>query len=1111
LVLVVANAAGAAELTPAGVVDSLACMQAAQRLNAPVPADVCEQVSDAIASCLRRDRPPASRDLPVLLTPSDAAAPPPPAAPAARRLLAAAIGAGGGWSPGDACQGFVRAVVTDHVQYSDDVPLRYVEDADTIIRYTDGALKRVSTTDGDTGQQAGSAAVRLGRDGTAVWRQLYRYSGLQHSFLAELVAFAAALADTDELSQYSALYIFTDSLGGLYKVRDFCARPHAYCHHPLRWVLAHIGDLLRALPVTTVVHMVKVRAHSGVPGNEAADVAAGEAATAEEGVEEAPLSHDDPDLMLTWAFSADGAVAGEGAATTCRRVQPMRGGGSRVLLDRLRLTRNEDAVRAAVTARDLMTAVRDPTLRRHKIYLSGGGAPPPGGEHLAHFGCGAGAVPYAYALDPVPSNGFWTRSHEPWFKHLLRARTDSCVTLQRLHLMFPREFTDPFCPYCKAAGIEVVDTITHWLSAGIPGEARGLCRAPHVGTLVRMRHDACVLLLAEFVSALLRSLPASASGRWTFAADATGHRLPAGQGNSSTLPSALLSALPEGPLRRMKPDVVLVQWDGDKPAVIMLLDCKVPVEHCISATDVCSLDKYDRQLGAALHQAFPGCAVSVRNVIVGARATLPHVTRSALRAVATCMSADVTKKAVEACLSAMIAVVARHTGLIVQTRQALHRKEPLPPLPGGGEPQPPAPADEYYSDDDDTSLFHLPDQLPAPSGVGAARTLRPLTPPSSLLPPPPPPPPACAGSGGGSESPAAGGGGESPGGDMSDGDGTAAGFCEGGDAEAVAGAAVGGHSHASTAGSGGGGGGGGGALIMRRARVAADDVSLRAVLRRVESIVAQRETDAELFGEARGGGERAPPMLSGRGGGGAHAAGHDGGDWLAVALASHRRAGASVVGASDAEAGGAAAAAPRAVLGAGRSAGPQGGGLHRRSLHDAWAADSSSDDDCEAVTGGDAPCEGALIAGATEVEVVGGGAAAAPPEVFAIGRLTGARRRGSVAGGGWSPPAKQRRLVQLAGCVVLQGGRPGGGRRKLRQQSPVASYGDRMAVERGGDGGPPRINRKRAAPAEEDAARGEGGLIDTDGRATATPPSKRRRRGAEGGAALPASPAALSR
>jgi hypothetical protein len=153
----------------------------------------------------------------------------------------------------------------------------------------------------------------------------------------------------------------------------------------------------------------------------------------------------------------------------------------------------------------------------------------------------------------------------------------------------------------------------------------------------------------------------------------------------------------------MKPDVVVVQWGGDKPTAIMLLDCKVPVEHCIGTTDACSLDKYDRQLGAALRNAFPGCVVSVLNVIVGARATLPHVTRSALRAVAASMSAEVTKKAVEACLSAMLAAVARHTGLIVQTRQALHRKEPPPPLPGGGEPQPPAPADEYYSDDDDTS------------------------------------------------------------------------------------------------------------------------------------------------------------------------------------------------------------------------------------------------------------------------------------------------------------------------------------------------------------------------------------------------------------------------
>ena len=67
----------------------------------------------------------------------------------------------------------------------------------------------------------------------------------------------------------------TDSLTSLYLVNGYLVRPHQFCYHKHRWLVAAIAQNL--LSRTASVRLTKVRAHIGVSGNEAADALATQA------------------------------------------------------------------------------------------------------------------------------------------------------------------------------------------------------------------------------------------------------------------------------------------------------------------------------------------------------------------------------------------------------------------------------------------------------------------------------------------------------------------------------------------------------------------------------------------------------------------------------------------------------------------------------------------------------------------------------------------------------------------------------------------------------------------------------------------------------------------
>ena len=66
--------------------------------------------------------------------------------------------------------------------------------------------------------------------------------------------------------------LFTDSLTGMYLISAMIQRPHALIHHKHKHILTEIVQTL--LTRTAPIEIHKVKAHSGILGNEAADKAA---------------------------------------------------------------------------------------------------------------------------------------------------------------------------------------------------------------------------------------------------------------------------------------------------------------------------------------------------------------------------------------------------------------------------------------------------------------------------------------------------------------------------------------------------------------------------------------------------------------------------------------------------------------------------------------------------------------------------------------------------------------------------------------------------------------------------------------------------------------------
>ncbi|EFJ26693.1 hypothetical protein SELMODRAFT_413093 [Selaginella moellendorffii] len=94
--------------------------------------------------------------------------------------------------------------------------------------------------------------------------------GDESALTMELLAILEALLLVQSFWGYSRLYLYTDSMAALKLLAEFQKRPGSFARHVHGEVLAAITSVARSSYIEHV-HLLKVRAHAGLFGNEAAD------------------------------------------------------------------------------------------------------------------------------------------------------------------------------------------------------------------------------------------------------------------------------------------------------------------------------------------------------------------------------------------------------------------------------------------------------------------------------------------------------------------------------------------------------------------------------------------------------------------------------------------------------------------------------------------------------------------------------------------------------------------------------------------------------------------------------------------------------------------------
>ncbi|KAK3247629.1 hypothetical protein CYMTET_42872 [Cymbomonas tetramitiformis] len=144
--------------------------------------------------------------------------------------------------------------------------------------YTDGSKREVDTQEG-TKEWATGAAVWDPRTGEGETHG-YRWEGEDQSVnKAELIAIYAATA-LPEKPEEKVLTICTDSLNSIRQLETMRRKPHHMERHQHRDLLhAILTNIEGVIATGTKVRILKVKAHIGIAGNEAADQAAKKACT----------------------------------------------------------------------------------------------------------------------------------------------------------------------------------------------------------------------------------------------------------------------------------------------------------------------------------------------------------------------------------------------------------------------------------------------------------------------------------------------------------------------------------------------------------------------------------------------------------------------------------------------------------------------------------------------------------------------------------------------------------------------------------------------------------------------------------------------------------------
>jgi ribonuclease HI len=99
--------------------------------------------------------------------------------------------------------------------------------------------------------------------------RLNQKEALQNILRAEISAIHNTLQILIQEFPNEPAYIFTDSLNSLYFMNTQIKHPTQQNNHPDKTILASIASMLKNR--TSIIHLLKVRAHTNIIGNEEAD------------------------------------------------------------------------------------------------------------------------------------------------------------------------------------------------------------------------------------------------------------------------------------------------------------------------------------------------------------------------------------------------------------------------------------------------------------------------------------------------------------------------------------------------------------------------------------------------------------------------------------------------------------------------------------------------------------------------------------------------------------------------------------------------------------------------------------------------------------------------
>ena len=475
----------------------------------------------------------------------------------------------------------------------------------------------------------------------------------------------------------------------------YCSAPHRYRDDKFRWAAEEFRKRAEQHPTTTFI-FVKVKSHSGIPGNDRADELA--KATALDTMTETPPAHAplasdnhsaDPIKISHPATALDAAPPPTAAHETEDELHPPHPPPPPPAADLRQPSRKE--YRGQARTRDA-SAVDDPAekiMRQASLWQQWKNITnDPGGRlgrtyffingqtDLTHFLKEADGPHHpAEALNQSRSNECWAYLKQiPEAQRIAfaRARCADLPTRDRNYKWNEALFPSLNCLYCQNRrnpdGSNIRDTEGHWLS--------GVCGAPGCTKAGLLRHTNGCKAVATLID---EGLTGARTAEWEYHADIEFRRPPESPSRSN--PISITESLPED-LRSLAPDHVLIRWHlnsrGTRTAIreVLYLDNKFSEEKRLNECDQYNRTKYEALRAATARHL--QCIATIQTIPVGARGCIQNGTIATLRNLARRLrpnQRDWIVKAADRCALKLIHIAIDGAAALVELRLDTNRQE----------------------------------------------------------------------------------------------------------------------------------------------------------------------------------------------------------------------------------------------------------------------------------------------------------------------------------------------------------------------------------------------------------------------------------------------------